>query len=210
MTLAMWPLRSRTVSPSPPWDLRSAAFSTGLSSGFCTAYLTILRSILMVILVIPDSAPALPASALSRKERANSHAYCTARRVVEGVVAALAQCQQIPHFVLPLRKALERPDVVCIQLPALLATAAAGGFVPLETTFPGNLHVQRRTQTHVHSRDTALPVPALFPEIRLTQFLARKQCRTAAWRNSCQAQPRTNRHTGNAHAACDLDCRLSR
>src|SRR5580704_18022298 len=59
MTLAMWPLRSRTVSPSPAASLASLAFSTGLSSGFCTAYLMIFRSILMVMMAIPAGSGAL-------------------------------------------------------------------------------------------------------------------------------------------------------
>src|SRR5213076_2299735 len=71
MTLAVWPFLSRTSSVSPGWatrasaailasdaalaaaarasDALSAGLSCGLSSGFCTWYLMILRSILMVI-----------------------------------------------------------------------------------------------------------------------------------------------------------------
>src|SRR5207237_5011565 len=71
MTLAVWPFLSRTSSGSPGWGARasaaalaseaalaaaarasdalSAALSCGLSSGFCTWYLMILRSILMVM-----------------------------------------------------------------------------------------------------------------------------------------------------------------
>src|SRR5438067_12859793 len=67
MTLAVWPFLSRTSSVSPSWGARASAailaseaalaaaarasdaLSAGLSSGFCTWYLMILRSILMVI-----------------------------------------------------------------------------------------------------------------------------------------------------------------
>src|SRR3989440_709011 len=71
MTLAVWPFLSRTSSGSPGWGARasaaarasgahvaaaarasdalSGALSCGWSSGFCTWYLMILRSILMVI-----------------------------------------------------------------------------------------------------------------------------------------------------------------
>src|SRR5437870_10620410 len=75
MTLAVWPFLSRTSSDSPGWATRASApilaseaalagaarasdalsaglscgLSCGLSSGFCTWYLMILRSILMVI-----------------------------------------------------------------------------------------------------------------------------------------------------------------
>src|SRR5881398_2580583 len=71
MTLAVWPFLSRTSSVSPGWatrasaailaseaalagaarasDALSAGLPCGLSSGFCTWYLMILRSILMVI-----------------------------------------------------------------------------------------------------------------------------------------------------------------
>src|SRR5204863_2024528 len=75
MTLAVWPFLSRTSSGSPGWGARasavalaseaalaaaarasdalssglSAGLSAGVSAGFCTWYLTILRSILMVM-----------------------------------------------------------------------------------------------------------------------------------------------------------------
>src|SRR5213082_1910654 len=67
MTLAVWPFLSRTSSVSPGWATRASAailasdaalagagrasddLSAGLSCGFCTWYLMILRSILMVI-----------------------------------------------------------------------------------------------------------------------------------------------------------------
>src|SRR6202045_2807832 len=71
MTLAVWPFLSRTSSGSPGCAALaseaafSAAFSTALSgalsSGFCTWYLTILRSILMVIVCSRRSqAPVIP------------------------------------------------------------------------------------------------------------------------------------------------------
>src|ERR1700704_4864830 len=65
MTLAVWPFLSRTSSGSPGGAALaseaafSAALSGALSSGFCTWYLTILRSILMVI-TSASHAPVVP------------------------------------------------------------------------------------------------------------------------------------------------------
>src|SRR6266403_130542 len=57
MTLAVWPFLSRTSSGSP--GCAALASEAAWSSGFCTWYLTILRSILMVI-INASHAPVVP------------------------------------------------------------------------------------------------------------------------------------------------------
>src|SRR5207253_4194844 len=86
MTLAVWPFLSRTSSDSPGWATRasaavlaseaafaaaarasaalSAGLSCGLSSGFCTWYLMILRSILMVMMLGPEIARSVSEAAV--------------------------------------------------------------------------------------------------------------------------------------------------
>src|SRR5882762_8920763 len=61
MTLAVWPFLSRTSSGSPGCAALAseAALSGGWSSGFCTWYLTILRSILIAI-ISASHAPVVP------------------------------------------------------------------------------------------------------------------------------------------------------
>src|SRR5205807_6447663 len=90
------------------------------------------------------------------KERPNGNAHVTARCLVERVVTALAQGHQVAHLILPLGKALERPNMMSIQLSSALTATAACVTVALKAAFSGKLHVQRSPQANTVGRDAAL------------------------------------------------------